>query len=471
MPEDPEADADSAVAEAALTDRLPAPLFITPDHAALHFEYRQLADGGRERDRLAGAFEEAFDTDPEDPALAERVRDLLDRGPELPLREDYPYHEPTALPELRAARPDHRPGAATLDPETARDAIHGGWLGACAGCLLGKPVQGWTRARIRGFLEDSGQWPLSGYMRGDVAESVADRYDIHTNIEDVPAFVDGVDGMPVDDDIDYIALGLGVLETHGAAFTTRDVGNAWLEELPLMNTYTAERVAYRNLAELVDPPRTATRRNPYREMVGALIRADPWGYAALGAPERAAGLAHRDARLSHVRNGVYGACWVAAMVAAAPAADSIDAVLDAGLGQIPADCRLAESVATVRGWHADGVPAETAVDRLHDRYDETDTYDWVHTLSNAEVITLALLYADGDFADAVTTAVAAGFDTDSHGATVGSVLGAYHGAASLPARFVEPLADTVETSLPGSGRTSISGLADRTYEVWTALSA
>lgn len=458
----------TAFGDEPLADRLPDPQFLTPDHAMLHFEVRQLEDGGRHVDSIEPDLQRAFERDPDDPALESAVESLLDRGVELPMREEYPYDEPTALSAIQEVSPDQGTGEGAVDDATARSAIHGGWLGACAGCLLGKPVQGWTRARIREYLQASDQWPLTEYIHGDVDPAIADRYAIHTNLEEGHVFIDDVEGMPIDDDIDYIVVGLRVLEAHGTAFAPSDVGNEWLEQLPLFNTYTAERVAYRNLTNRIEPPRTATHRNPYREMVGALIRADPWGWAALGDPGRAAALAHRDARISHTRNGVYGEMWAAAMIAAAPVVTDIDELLDAGMGQIPPKSRLAESVRTVREWHAAGVDVTTAVDRIHDRWEETEIYDWVHTLSNAEVITVALSWSDGDLGDALTTAVTAGFDTDSHAATIGSILGTYHGAASLPGRFVDPLEDTVDTSVADEGRNAISDLADRTYAVWSS---
>lgn len=464
-------DDESSFADEPIVDRLPDPLFLTPDHGVLHFESRQLADAGRDRSQLTAQIEAAFEMSPDNPELEGLVQEVLDRGPTLPTRTDYEYEEPTELDALRAARPQERPGHGQVDDASARDAILGGWLGACAGCLLGKPVQGWKRERIHGFLQESDQWPLTDYMHSSVDPAIADRYDIHSNLEEGHAFIDEVSGMPIDDDVDYIALGLSILQDHGTSFTTRDIGNEWLESLPIFNTYTAERVAYRNLVNLIDPPATATRRNPYREMVGALIRADPWGYAALGDPEYAAELAHRDARLSHVKNGVYGEVWAAAMIAAGPLVEDVDTILDAGLGQIPRESRLAESVETVREWYESGMSGEEAVDRLHERWDEDDMYDWVHTLSNAEVITMALCWSGGDFADGITRAVAAGFDTDSHGATIGSILGTFHGAEALPELFVDPLDDTVETSLPGRGRESISKLAEETYDVWASADA
>ncbi|MFB6112120.1 MAG: ADP-ribosylglycohydrolase family protein [Halobacteriaceae archaeon] len=465
------ADPAAGIDAATPPDRLPAPLFLSRDHATLAFEVQQLEDAGRDLGAIESLVTEARNCEPDDSALAPLVTQVLDEGQRLPIRADFAYEEPTEREAVEAARPDERPGHGHVPPAAARAAIHGGWVGACAGCLLGKPVQGWARHRIEGFLRESEQWPLTEYMHAEVPEEVATTYDIHSNLEPIDAFIDEVSGMPIDDDIDYPVLGVEVLQEHGPSFTTLDIGNAWLERLPLMNTYTAERVAYRNLAALRTPPETATHRNPYREMVGAMIRADPWGFVALGNPDRAAEFAHRDARLSHVKNGIYAARWAAAMIAAAPLVESVSALLDAGLGQVPEKTRLTEAVETVRDWHGAGLSAEAAIDRVHERWDESDTYDWVHAISNAEVLTIGLLWSEGDFAEAITTAVAAGFDTDSHAATLGAILGTYHGVAGIPERFVTPLADTVATSLPSRCRTSISTLARETYEVWSTRSA
>ncbi|MFB6103634.1 MAG: ADP-ribosylglycohydrolase family protein [Halobacteriaceae archaeon] len=453
-------------ADAPLTDRLPDPLFLGLDPATLAVEHQQLRDAGRDLTDLADEFE-TLTTTPDAPDYHDRAATLLDAGHTRPIREDYTYEEPTDLPAIRDRTPTNPVPDTDLDREAAAGAIHGGWVGACAGCLLGKPVQGWSRARITEFLAASGQAPLSSYMQADVDPKVAETYSIHENLEPVDAFIDEVDGMPIDDDIDYIVVGLETLRRHGTDPTPIDIATTWLDTLPVLNTYTAERVAYRNLTNGLVPPESGTHRNPYREMVGALIRADPWGFLAVGDPERAADLAHRDATISHTKNGVYGEMWAAAMIAAAPVVESIDTLIDAGLAQIPTTSRLAEEVAVVRDWYATTPDYEALADKIHDRWDETSIYDWVHTLPNAQVIVAALLASDDDFETAICRAVETGFDTDSHAATLGSILGAYHGIDALPRDWVDPLEDSLSTSVPGVGSASIADLAADTTAYWT----
>jgi hypothetical protein len=89
-------------------------------------------------------------------------------------------------------------------------------------------------------------------------------------------------------------------------------------------------------------------------------------------------------------------------------------------------------------------------------------YTWVHAINNACVVTAALLWSDGDWTRAVSLAVQAGWDTDSNGATVGSIMGASLGPGAIPRRFSEPLRDSVRPGLFGAGPTHISELAART---------
>jgi hypothetical protein len=255
---------------------------------------------------------------------------------------------------------------------------------------------------------------------------------------------------------------LALVKQKGLGFTPDDVATFWLQNIPILHTYTAERAAYRNFVSEICPAASASFRNPYREWIGAQIRADFFGYVAPGNPALAAELAWRDACISHVRNGIYGEMWVAAMLAAAAVETNVVKIMEAGLGEIPARCRLAEDIRQVMRWHADGVSYKNAVAKIHQRWDETKFHHWCHTNSNAQIVALGLLYGEGDYEKTITHAVYPVLDTDCNGATAGSVIGMALGAKALPAKWTDVLNDTLLTGVDGYHRVSISSLAQET---------
>jgi ADP-ribosylglycohydrolase len=272
--------------------------------------------------------------------------------------------------------------------------------------------------------------------------------------------------MARDDDVDYTILGLHVLETHGFGFGPQDVATEWLDHLPFAKTYTAERVAYRNLVHGLRPPETATRRNPYREWIGALIRADMWGYVSPGRPRQAATLAFQDASLSHTANGIYGAMWSAALTVECFVAPDVRSALVSSLEHVPPGSRLAEALRHVLELHAAGLSRPEARDQIEARHGH---YSWVHTINNAAVVAAGLLWGEGDWSRTVGLVVQAGWDTDSNGATAGSVYGALHGAAAFPPAWVDPLADLVQSAVVGFHNKRISDLAERTLRLALSL--
>jgi len=436
-------------------------LSITPEF--LTVELAQLKDEGRDPGGLEAEFRAWLDRSPEEFEAAQpALNDLVDRAAALPFSPEALEREPSDLASIRKLRP----APASLPPPSAAgraDRLLGAWLGRCCGCLLGKPVEGWLRDRLHGYLKETGRYPLAGYLRSDVAPAILERYQVKPGAP----FINRVDRMVADDDTNYTVLGLVILEERGLDFTQDDVASVWLRRLPILTTCTAERVAYRNLANLLLPPASATFRNPYREWIGAQIRADIYGYINPGRPKRAAELAWRDASVSHTGNGIYGAMWVAAMLAAAALLDDPAGIIRAGLRQVPAASRLTEAVSEVFEWRRQGLDLEAAIGRLHAGWDESFSHHWCHTLSNAQAVALGLLWGEGDFGRSVCAAVQAAFDTDCNGATVGSILGMRLGAGRLPAEWTGPLHDTLETGLSGLQQLRISELAGRTLKVET----
>ena len=262
--------------------------------------------------------------------------------------------------------------------------------------------------------------------------------------------------MPIDDDTNYVVLAQKIIEKYGRDFTSYDVSRIWLE-LQCKDAYcTAERVAFCNFVKGIEPPESAVYKNPYREWIGAQIRGDYFGYINPGNPELAAEMAFRDASVSHVKNGIYGEMFVAAMLAVAAATDNVKDIILGGIAQIPHTSRLYEAISDILEGFDNGVSQEVCFADIHSRYDEHTSHGWCHTISNAMVVAAALLYGDGDFGKSICMAVETGFDTDCNGATVGSVLGMAKGIGGIGTVWTEPINDTLHTSIFGVGTTKIS---------------
>lgn len=393
------------------------------------------------------------------------------------------YYEPDALNEIRATLPPSPPrithhalritekdeiqATRPPSPPLATDnriaeRIHGGLLGRFAGCMLGKPLEiPWPAATIRRYLELAGAYPLDDYV--PLLEPFPDDFPRPPWGRWQETTRGNISRVVQDDDVEYTLAAYLILKQHGFDFTTENVGAFWLRHFAYEQVHTAERLAYRNLINGISPPQTALFRNPYREWIGAQIRADVYGYVSPGQPRRAAELAWRDARLSHTGNGIYGAMWVAAMVAAAFALDEPEAIIQAGLAQIPPQSRLAEAVGNVMAWSHQSPTWEATFTRIDETvgraYRAAEKVNWVHVIPNACLVAMGLMHGGGDFSRSITTAVMGGWDTDCNGATVGSIVGVMLGAQQLPRRWVAPLNDRIQSYIPDCDGRRISALA------------
>ncbi|MGO1316333.1 MAG: ADP-ribosylglycohydrolase family protein [Cellulomonadaceae bacterium] len=399
-------------------------------------------------------------------ALARELIDELDRtpAPAHPAEPDDWADIEALLPAARGdvtargAAPAHSvPHAGTPRPDHRRR-VAGAWTGRAAGCLLGKPVEKIPREGIEEILRATGRWPLHRWFTAvGLPDEVAQRWP--WNRRSAPTSLEeNIAGMPEDDDLNYPMLALRLLERHGTGFTTDDVAQLWLDNLPAGRVFTAERAAYRNVLDARAVPQTATYRNPFREWIGALIRTDVFGWVLPGRPLEAARLAWTDARLSHTRNGLYGAMWAAGLASAAMVERDVEGVLDAAGAVVPPDSALATAVRLGREAAARTGDLTQGLDVLHEAYGHLH---WVHVLNNAATIAYALAYGGGDFGRSVTAAVTAGWDTDSAAATVGGVVGALCGVEGIDPVWRDPLDGRIATSLPG-GEQRIEDLVDRT---------
>ncbi|KOX00050.1 ADP-ribosylglycohydrolase family protein [Streptomyces sp. NRRL B-3648] len=441
--------------------------WVQPEDLLGH-ELRQARLDGREPAAIEARWRAAGGPDAPERAGASACRasrylrllaeDLLDELADLPGR--FAEDEPTELERIRSRCPDWpTEGSATVpDPR----ALEAAWLGRAIGCLLGKPVEKLPRDGIRALAEAAGNWPLTGYFTARGVPEDLLRTHPWNRRSAATSHAENIDGMPEDDDLDYPLLNLLLLQRHGRNFTTDDVARLWLEELPPGRTFTAERLAHRNLLAGIEPPHTARHRNPFREWIGALIRADVHGWSNPGDPAAAAAQAHRDAVLTHTANGVYAAMFTAAAIAtAATGSHDVHACLAAGRAVVPARSRLARAIDHAVRLAGRTPDFDEVVDRLNARY--AHDHHWVHAIPNTALIAAALTHAGGDFSGSVCRAVMGGWDTDSAGATAGSIAGLLAGGPdALPDHWRAPLKNRLASSVADFDGTGFDTLAHLT---------
>lgn len=385
---------------------------------------------------------------------------ILDILCDMDVQQGFPYDEPSDFNEILSQAPENRniSNIGNLTDKALKDKIHGAWIGRCAGCMLGKPVEGRNRKYIRKLLESANEYPLKDYFP-EIKKLPEGCEDYKPDSRLIKGNITcGVR----DDDTDYPIINLYIAQRFGIDFSSENVAEAWIDRFPFNMVYTAERVAYRNFVNGIMPPDSAFYRNPYREWIGAQIRADLWGWVSPGYPKHAAELAFRDASISHLSNGIYGEMYFAAAISTAFITDDIDTIIRSSLSFVPAKSRFSEMVFDCLNIYKKNETWESAIEEFMAKYGR---YHVIHTINNAGIVLLALLFGKGDFGKTICYAVMGGEDTDCNGATAGSLMGAMLGANNIPRQWYSCLNDTLESIVIGFDKSKISELASETFKI------
>jgi ADP-ribosylglycohydrolase len=385
-----------------------------------------------------------------------------------PVTEKFVYVEPSTYGEILKERPEKNRAIFGIPDEAAKKRILGGWTGRVVGCLLGKPLEFWKRKNLAGMLKETDNYPVNRYVSTkDFTPDLIRKYNIKTGSSLIKQpWIDELKGYaPTDDDTNYTVLNIKLMEVFGYDFDPGDVLYGWINWVPAGVCCTAERIAYKNVLKGLSAPATATFQNPYREWVGAQIRAEAFGWVNPGNAEAAAEAAFRDACVSHTRNGIYGEMFTAAMTATAMHFTGVRESIEAGLGEIPQNSRLASAARSVIAEYDSGMTLEESIEKLHSLHDENNIFEWCHIIPNEKIVILSLLHSGGDFTRAIGNCVQFAFDTDSNAAVVGAVMGTLLGPEGIEKKWTAPIGGLLESSVLDEHMNRIEDLAERTFKI------
>ena len=212
--------------------------------------------------------------------------------------------------------------------------IYAGFIAKAIGVRLGAPVEPtiWTLERIEKTY-------------GEVTQYLHD-----------------FKNFAADDDTNGPVYFIRVLRDYGLDFTAEQEGKTWLNYAAEEHGMywwggfgrSTEHTAYLNLRNGIPAPASgsiATNGAAIAEQIGGQIFIDSWGWLNPGNPQRAADMSARAASVAHDGNGLHGARWVAAAIAQAFVAKSIDEIVDAAMATIPGDSEYARVAKAVIAHH------------------------------------------------------------------------------------------------------------------------
>lgn len=310
--------------------------------------------------------------------------------------------------------------------------IYAGLLGMNIGIRLGAPVEPtiWTYERIRDTY-------------GDITD-----------------YVKEYKNFAADDDANGPFYFLRSLydKPEGQFLTPQNVADAWLnyarEGVGMFwwggyGTST-EHTAYLNLKAGVPAPLSGSilqNGKTMAEQIGGQIFIDTWGLVSPAQPDKAAGLGAIAASVSHDGEGVNGARFFCAAIAAAFEESDPERLVEASLALLPPDSTYVAVANAVQAFYKKNpgdwrcCMAMLQADWGYDKYPGV-----CHIIPNAGVCVMALLYGGGDFARTVEIAAMAGWDTDCNAGNVGTVMGVACGLSSIPEKYRKPVNDFIVLS-------------------------
>jgi ADP-ribosylglycohydrolase len=310
------------------------------------------------------------------------------------------------------------------------DRIYAGFIAKAIGVRLGAPVEPtiWTQERIR------------------------------TTYGEITQYLQTFKNFAADDDTNGPVYFIRVLRDYGLDFTAEQEGKTWLnyaaEEHGMYwwggYNRSTEHTAYLNLKAGIPAPLSGaieTNGAAVAEQIGGQIFIDSWGWLNPGNPKRAAEMSARAASVAHDGNGLHGARWVAAAIAQAFVARSIDEIVATAMAQIPGDSEYARVAKAVIAQH-ESEPDDwrSCLDMLiadfgYDRYPGV-----CHIIPNAGVLIMAVLYGNGDLPRTAEIATMAGWDTDCNAGNAAAIVGTFQGLQPGWDKYRGPINDFLVTS-------------------------
>ncbi|MRX48791.1 ADP-ribosylglycohydrolase family protein [Pedobacter puniceum] len=281
------------------------------------------------------------------------------------------------------------------------DKVLGGWVGKCAGGILGAPIEGFKHFN-------------------DI--EISDKL-FETNF--------------ANDDLDLQVLWLDMVMKKSVHINEKDFAEHWKNFVGFpWNEYG---IATRNLNIGIIPPESGRLNNYYwKSSMGCPIRSELWGMLCPGIPEKAAYYAGLDGSLDHSGFSVEAEQYFSVCASIAFFETDIMQVLRKALGYIPKDGSMYALVIKVLDWCSQH-DAEKVMYKIKSFYGDAD---FTSAPMNIAFTILTLATSNTDF-NCIAQALHMGHDSDCIVATAGALIGIIKGYENIPTLWKERVGEEI----------------------------
>ena len=311
------------------------------------------------------------------------------------------------------------------DYDTLYDRVHAGLLAEIIGSALGTAVEGFKSSHI---------WDVFGEITDYIKPPETLNDDITFELALLEAFIE-----------------------KGHDVSSDDIADKWVGLIPF--AYTAEEVALRNIRSGIYPPESGYMANPYREMIGAAMRAAICGALAPANPFLAAKLAWTDGSISHHNNGILAEVFNAVLISMCYAENDMKVVMYKAIEAIPKDSEFYSVLLFALKACESSKTYREAWSKCEEEYKE---YNWVHAYPNLAAEIVAIYFAENDFNKAMTILIMAGQDNDCTAGPIGHAYGTMFGSSILDDKFTKPLKNRLDTYVRTMEVQEITYLSEKT---------
>ena len=274
--------------------------------------------------------------------------------------------------------------------DTYYDKVLGGWVGKCAGGILGAPIEGFKHFNTISYSDKL----------------------FETNF--------------ANDDLDLQVLWLDMILKKGKKIRGTDFKEHWKAHVDF--PWCEYGIAKSNISIGLDIPDTGSHNNWYwRSGMGSPIRSEIWGMVNPGQPSEAAFFARLDSSLDHDGFSVQAEEYLSACASIAFFESNLKTILTKGLNYIDRDNECYQLVEKVFDWN-EKFGFEISMHKIKSYYGDAD---FTNAQMNIAFTILSLLNSGNSF-DFLIDTLRLGHDSDCIVATAGALMGIAQGYKAIP---------------------------------------